>query len=392
MIVMNKVSMKVYAIALAGLFMMSCGKSSGNDSDSISDDGLFGSEGSEFIDIFYNEPDEIKMRDKVEFAIRDEMEAKYPGFKTYGYVQDRHLDEYDQKVNEAWSKVDLAVLKDKWDNRLPNLIEELKTKNAPTNVIEGVPLKIVKPFKIDNVHVDNHGVSLSCTVELTSTGGMMADYPPEFLFVDVDDEVVLRCRAFVDESKMKARMEPGTQLLLYLYISDEDAVKNIFSSKCVKINWRMFKASDGKMGPIKVGASYTDLPKSVECLYDKFDHETVNVEDEMEGDYTSEYCKFYKGDKEVFRVELEDGIIRAIILHEGSSGIVTNLGFYVGIPARKLVRIDHFVKWNTYYDGEVFGEHGRNTYYVSSDEVLKEIPTGEFDFKPTAKVTKIVCR
>jgi hypothetical protein len=79
----------------------------------------------------------------------------------------------------------------------------------------------------------------------------------------------------------------------------------------------------------------------------------------------------------------------SIRLLEGSSFVVTPAGFHVGMPALDLVNRVR-MRWETYYDGEVFATKDHFTYYVSADYINGDIPTKVEDFKEGATITGIV--
>ena len=80
------------------------------------------------------------------------------------------------------------------------------------------------------------------------------------------------------------------------------------------------------------------LPQSVKGLYDKFDHKTIEHEDEMDGPWTEDYYLFTKDGKEIFRVNIFEGKVFSIRLLSGATFIKTPDGFSVGSSARKLFK------------------------------------------------------
>ena len=157
----------------------------------------------------------------------------------------------------------------------------------------------------------------------------------------------------------------------------------------VKITKETIIFSKGQLGPVKVGTPIGELPQQVEGLYDKFKHETIEHEDEMDGPWTEDYYLFTKGGKDVFRANIADGKVYSIRLLTGSSFIVTPGGFYVGMPALDLVNKIRMV-WSTDYDGEVYASSENYTYYVSSDDINGDFPTKVEDFKEGAKLSGIL--
>ena len=157
----------------------------------------------------------------------------------------------------------------------------------------------------------------------------------------------------------------------------------------VKVTDETVVFANGKLGPVTVGSTIGELPQQVKGLYDKVEHKTVEHEDEMDGPWTEDYYLFTKNGKPVFRVNLDGGKVFSIRLLEGSSFIVTPGGFYVGMPALDLVNRVR-MRWETYYDGEVFATKDHFTYYVSADYINGDIPTKIEDFKDGATITGIV--
>lgn len=157
----------------------------------------------------------------------------------------------------------------------------------------------------------------------------------------------------------------------------------------VKVTNETVIFANGKLGPVTVGSPIGELPQQVEGLYDKAERKTEEHEDEMDGPWTEDYYLFTKGGKPVFRVNLDGGKVFSIRLLEGSSFVVTPAGFHVGMPALDLVNRVR-MRWETYYDGEVFATKDHFTYYVSADYINGDIPTKVEDFKEGATITGIV--
>jgi SH3-like domain-containing protein len=154
---------------------------------------------------------------------------------------------------------------------------------------------------------------------------------------------------------------------------------------------KSFTLANGKLGPLSIGQTVASLPKSVEGLYDNYKYETFEVENDMEGSWTEEWCHFYKGGKEIFKCFAEGKKLTTFVLMEGSSFIKTNEGFYVGYNARELFNKKR-MKWETYYEGTAFGTSGHFIYHVNSDDVQGgvEFPSRATHIKQNAKIVKIV--
>lgn len=147
---------------------------------------------------------------------------------------------------------------------------------------------------------------------------------------------------------------------------------------------------NGKLGPVEVGKPMPSLPQNVDGLYDKFDHKTVEHEDEMDGPWTEDFYLFTKNGKEIFRANIFEGKVFSIRLLSGSSFIKTPDGFSVGSSARELFKKVR-MEWQNYYEGEAFGTNGHFSYYVNSDDLIQtDIPQKEEHFKQDAKITGIV--
>ena len=157
----------------------------------------------------------------------------------------------------------------------------------------------------------------------------------------------------------------------------------------VKVTDETVIFANGKLGPVTVGSPIGELPQQVEGLYDKAERKTEEHEDEMDGPWTEDYYIFTKDGKPVFRANIDGGKVYSIRLLEGSSFIVTPGGYYVGMPALDLVNRVR-MRWDTYYDGEVFATKDHFTYYVSADYINGDIPTKVEDFKEGATITGIV--
>ena len=154
---------------------------------------------------------------------------------------------------------------------------------------------------------------------------------------------------------------------------------------------KTFTLSNGKLGPVQVGAKFANIPAAYAGLYDKYTKKTQTMED-MDGEWTVVYYQFTKAGKNVFRIDIDDNrVITSITLQAGSASIVkTPDGFYVGYPARTLFTKKR-MEWNTYYDGEVFGISGHYTFKVSSNDLINtDVPQNANQFKSTAKVSSII--
>jgi hypothetical protein len=150
-----------------------------------------------------------------------------------------------------------------------------------------------------------------------------------------------------------------------------------------------FVLDKGILGPIAIGKAYTDLPQSVEGLYDTFKYKIETHEDDMDGEWTEEYVMFYNDGKEIFSTGIDGKKITSVTLLKNATNIKTADGYYVGYDARRLFQ-EKKMDWETYYMGEVFACKDGYTYFVSSDVVNTEIPEKTSDFKSNATLSKIV--
>ena len=150
-----------------------------------------------------------------------------------------------------------------------------------------------------------------------------------------------------------------------------------------------FVLDKGTLGPIAIGKAYTDLPQSVEGLYDTFKYKIETHEDDMDGEWTEEYVMFYNDGKEIFSTGIDGKKITSVTLLKNATNIKTADGYYVGYDARRLFQ-EKKMDWETYYMGEVFACKDGYTYFVSSDVVNTEIPEKTSDFKSNATLSKIV--
>lgn len=408
------VIVRMCMVAISGVLLLSCGKG-GSSADSISDDGLFGSVGAEFVDLFLNEPDENEVRYQIAEEVEGEMLRKYPDYENMHFRARPEIQaELRQKYDEAWEKHDYPGLKEKWDKRLAELVAEMSTIEVPVKVEEGTPFKLLSPVKLmdfDKTIKDKKFV-IGFTVELTEDVKLQKKKFPEFKFMNASDSVLHSSFVWGESSanSLEEGIKKGTRLDMEVslnFSSHEDAIKDFFSAKYVMLTWNTFFVEDGKLGPVQVGMSYKDLPKSVPVLYDKFDYRKEMIESEMDGDYEVEECIFFNDGKEYFRAVLEDGKIASIILDQNSTGlftkedyrvgsdVVTSL-YYISGPTRsggfKTVVINESLEWENYYEGEVFVTIGRYTFYVPSDQANTEFPRTRFDFKYGAKFSRIICK
>lgn len=410
--VMKKVSVKVYVLTLVSLFLLSCGKS-GNGSDSISDDGIFGSAGAEFVEIFLNEPNREEISDAIAKEVEGEMMRKYPDYEDMNFRARPEIQiELNQKYEDAVKKYDYQGLKDKWDQRIAELVEELSTIEIPVKVEEGTPLKLLSPIKLKDFDktIKNNTMFFGFMAELTEDFLSPTNSYPKLKFMDADGNAI-GSRVVWDNkmNKPKDGLKKGSQMEMvtsYEYPFNKESIQEFFSTKYVLLTWNTFYVEDGKLGPIQVGMSYTDLPKSVPCLYDKFEYKKEMIENEMEGNYEVETCYFFNDGKECFSAELENGKVTSIVLDKNSPDISTIEGYKYGNGVlslyeswspnsygsinRKIIR--ESLNWENYYEGEVFVTIGRYTFYVPSDMAKTEFPKTSKDFKDGAKCSRIVCK
>lgn len=168
-----------------------------------------------------------------------------------------------------------------------------------------------------------------------------------------------------------------------------EAATDVFKRKQLKVNGELL-FDKGILGPVKVGEAMPKLSDSVEGLYDKYDYQKIEHDDDMDGPWTEEYYLFTKNGKEIFRANIFEGKVNSVKLLEGSSFIKTPDGIYVGYSARELFNKIR-MEWTNYYDGYCFGSSKHFSYYVNSDDLVKtDIPHRVEDFKEDAKVIGIV--
>ena len=151
-----------------------------------------------------------------------------------------------------------------------------------------------------------------------------------------------------------------------------------------------FVLVNGKLGPIQIGKSIKDLPKSYAGLYDKMKRETINHESDMEDDWTEDFYQFIKDGKNVLRTDVDGNKITSIVLQEGASFVKTSEGYHVGGSAVELFTKKK-MQWETYFEGTVFATSGHYTYHVDDDDIINnDTPQTVSDLKPSAKIIRIV--
>ena len=151
-----------------------------------------------------------------------------------------------------------------------------------------------------------------------------------------------------------------------------------------------FILGDNKLGPLSLGQTVASLPESVEGLYDSYKYDKVEIDNEMEGSWTEEWCYFYKDGKEIFKAFAEGKKLESFVLEEGSSFIQTTDGYYVGSNARDLFT-QKPMEWETWYEGTTFARDGRWEYHIASDDLIGvDTPTRVDNIKETAKIVQIV--
>ena len=392
------ISSSVFVMSMAvlsSMMLLSCGNGGNSEkrSDSVPADAIFGDLGSEFVDLYYK-PSVGDMKSIVVKEVQEYIEKKHPGVTNSNTSREELAmvyNEMNDEIEKRWKELDYESQKPKWDQRLVEVEEELKTKEVPVEVGEGVPLKVVSPCKIENI--DRQNITITCMVELTEDKKMKIVSEPNMSFIDDSGKAAWSVRMDATGiSGLPNGLKAGTQMKLSYRISTfhKDHVNAFFSAKRLELGWPLFVLENGKLGPIEIGIGYTNLPKSVANLYDNWEYKKETIENEMDGDYTVEYCMFTKGDQELFRADIEDGKVAAITLLQGSFDIKNEEGCHVGGFVSKIPRWQS--EWENYYEGEVFITIGRYTYYVPSDMAKVEYPKSSNDFKNGAKISKIVCR
>ena len=161
-----------------------------------------------------------------------------------------------------------------------------------------------------------------------------------------------------------------------------------FTGKAPAAPSQTFVLDKGKLGPVAIGKAYTDLPQSVEGLYDSFKYKSKTRAD-MDGEWTEEYVMFYRKGKEIFSTGVDDKKITSITLLKNATNIKTADGYCIGYNARKLFQ-EKKMDWETYYMGEVFASKDGYTYFVNDDGVTTDVPEKASDFKDGATLSKIV--
>ena len=151
-----------------------------------------------------------------------------------------------------------------------------------------------------------------------------------------------------------------------------------------------FVLGNNKLGPLSLGQTVASLPESVDGLYDSYKYDKVEIENEMEGSWTEEWCYFYKDGKEIFKAYAEGKKLGSFVLEEGSSFIKTTEGYYVGYNARELFSQKR-LSWETWYTGTTFARDGQFEYHISSDDITggNEIPTRVDNIRETAEIVQI---
>lgn len=190
-----------------------------------------------------------------------------------------------------------------------------------------------------------------------------------------------------DDSRLKSAVREKNRT-----IEEETKAKlrGVISGIADEKTGKEYVLSNGKLGPIEIGKSISDLPMSFEGIYDMIKHETINHESDMEDDWTEDFYQFTKGGKNVLRTDVDGNKITSIVLQEGATFVKTSEGYYVGGSAVELFTKKRMT-WETYYEGTAFATNGHYTYHVESDDIIgNDIPEKASDFKPSAKISRIV--
>lgn len=245
------------------------------------------------------------------------MLRKYPNYEDMHFRARAEIQiELNQKYDEAWKKHDYPGLKEKWEKRLAELVQEMSDIEIPVKVEEGTPLKLLSPVKLKDFDrtIKDKKLVFGFTVE--STDDVMTkkvESRPMLMFMNAADSVLYSTSVGAKNiNTWKEGLKKGTRMEYtnFNFDLDENTIKKCFSAKYAMLTWNTFFVDDGKLGPVQVGMSYTDLPKSFPVLYDKFDYHKEMIENEVDGDYEVEECIFFNDGKEYFGASRgESGIL-----------------------------------------------------------------------------------
>lgn len=395
---MKKNFIAMVTVVLLCALTTACGGSSSTSSNNsdIPSDGVLGENGREIYDLMNEFMITIDQQ-------KEELQSHYT------FNENQPPDEKLVKEYEAL-KARQEALKEEIPQKVKAAEDILRGKEIVTVIEEGAPLKIVEPFKIVSLR-GMLTLAAECTVELTKESAVkyMDQYNSNQLMgVSCEDKDKNDLQA---PHKLSLRIgggtwpdnvyPVGTRFIIHLEIyaghsskgGELHVSKELFQTKQITIHWtaNTFVLEKRKLGPIELGRPISNLPVSVEGLYDKYEHKTETHEDDMDGEWVEDYYLFtYKG-KEAFRATIFEGNVYSISLYEGASKVYDRNGIFVGYSARELFNKKR-MEWQTDFAGWVFGTSGDYTYFASSNDLANinaEVPRKADDFKEDAKIVRI---
>lgn len=237
---MKKLNVLLIALAV-GLLVVSCGKSRKlevKEAAKAAADGLFGSKGKDLVYI-------LDDKTLINEYVKEQMEKleKEAGSKS------EMTEEKMYSIGEKAMALDTEK-KEKlqaWEEDFNRFGETMVGIEAPTEVAEGVPLKVVKPFTVTKM-VYSVGITMEATVELTADRPPIepryyypdSEFMPRIGIVDDDNQPVVSYTRNIpyapDIKDRKKYLKKGEQVVLNYTFSSTDV--KALSAKKLLITWK----------------------------------------------------------------------------------------------------------------------------------------------------------
>lgn len=237
---MKKLNVLLIAL-VAGLLVVSCGKSRKpevKEAAKAAGDGLLGSKGKDLIYI-------LDDRTLINEYVKEQMEKLE---KDAGSISEMTEEKW-HSIGEKTMALDIEK-KEKlqaWEEDYNRFGETLVGIEVPTEVAEGVPLKVVKPFTITKM-LYSVGISMEATVELTADRPPVkpryyypdSEFMPRIGIVDDDNQPVVSYTRNIpyapDIKDRKKYLKKGEQVVLNYTFSSTDV--KALSAKKLLITWK----------------------------------------------------------------------------------------------------------------------------------------------------------
>ena len=230
-------------VIAAAVLLVSCGKSRSSEvkqAAKTASEGILGATGEELVYMM----DDYDILNSSEEKLDELMEEKFRALGDDPSESDARklMEEFDKK------KAELEKKQDEFFQKFVDYIDQKKGQEVPTEIADGIPLKLVKPFTITGVPGNTMSIQFEAQVELTENRpafnnfDLMAypQYNPTIVLVDKDGKAIsnpmyLSGKTLNDYHQFVAK---GTQetLSISILIIDDLAAERLAAKK-ILICW-----------------------------------------------------------------------------------------------------------------------------------------------------------